>query len=307
MKPLYLIFVLALFIACSTPPNKQADKDTVFANWGKAYSSGEWEQTLFYLDTLKALGIDLHNDILIKAECYAGLGKYNKAISILEKEIELDTMPDIHYIYKTLGDVLYLKGEIEKAISAYKKTIDIRPSYARPYVNLGKIYEKQGDKVNSINNYLDAVKLFLSNYCYNEAAEFSYKVLDIDASNIDAHKYLDYALQNLNEYENALFIALRLDSILESKKLWDERHDNWLFTGMTAYKCKNYKLALDLISNAMQFERIRQDFGWLGYCYLSAISIKQGNKESAEKYANAAKELSDKDANAFIQELVDKK
>ena len=106
MKPLYLIFALALFIACSTPLNKQADKDTVLANFEKSYSSGDWEQTLFYLDTLKALGIDLQNVIPIKAECYAGIGKYNKAISILEKEIELDTMLDIHYIYKTLGDVL---------------------------------------------------------------------------------------------------------------------------------------------------------------------------------------------------------
>ena len=262
MKPLYLIFALALFIACSTPLNKQADKDTVLANLEKAYSSGEWEQTLYYLDTLKTLGIDLQNVIPIKAECYAGLGKYDKAISILEKEIELDTMLDIHYIYKTLGDVYYIKGDIEKAISAYEKAIDIRPSYARSYINLGELYSSQGDKQQSVDYFILAIRLFVANEFYAEVIEFSGKVLSIDPVNVEAYKYLQYALYELQQYNDALSVGLELDSILESDKQRDERHENWLFTGMAAFRCKDYQLSYDLIGNSMQFDYVKKEYGW---------------------------------------------
>lgn len=305
MKPLYLIFALVLFIACSTPPNKQDNKNTVLVdNFKNAYSSGEWEQTLFYLDTLKALGIDLQNVIPIKAECYAGLGKYDNAISILEKEIELDTMPDIHYIYKTLGDVLYLKGDIEKAISAYENTIDIRPSYARPYVNLGELYLSQGNKQQSVDYFVLAIRLFVANEFYAEVIEFSGKVLSIDPVNVEAYKYLQYALYELQQYNDALSIGLELDSILESDKQWNERHENWLFTGMAAFRCKDYQLSYDLIGNSMQFDDVKKEYGWLGFSYLSAICTKQGKEELAKEYADVAKNIGEKIPDEFIKELL---
>ncbi len=304
MKPLYLILALVLFIACSTPPNKQADKDTVYANFEKAYSSGEWEQTLLYLDSLKTLGMDLQNVIPIKAECYAGMGEYDKAISILEKEIELDTMPDIHYIYKTLGDVYYIKEDIGKAISAYEKAIDIRPSYARPYINLGELYFSQGDKQQSVDNFVLAIRLFVANEFYAEVIVYSGKVLSIDPANVEAYKYLQYALYELQQYNDALSVGLELDSILESDKQRDERHENWLFTGMAAFRCKDYQLSYDLIGNSMQFDYVKKEYGWLGFSYLSAICTKQGKEELAKEYADVAKNIGEKSPDEFIKELL---
>ena len=260
MKKLPLLYFLIVLLSCTPQINVKEKKGVLVGELEKSYSAGKWEQALLYIDTLKSYGVSI---LPIEAECYTGLGEYDKAISILEKEIELDTMSDIHYIYKTLGDVYYIKGDIEKAISAYEKTIDIRPSYARPYVNLGELYFSQGDNQQSVDYFVLAIRLFVANEFYTEVIEFSGKVLSIDPVNVEAYKYLQYALYELQQYNDALSVGLELDSILESDKQWDERHENWLFTGMAAFRCKDYQLSYDLIGNSMQFDDVKKStVGW---------------------------------------------
>ena len=79
---------------------------------------------------------------------------------------------------------------------------------------------------------------------------------------------------------------------------------NWLFTGLSAYRCGEYELARDLIGSAMKSQEIAEVYGWLGHCYLSAIFTKQGNTIAAESAMNAAKEIEEKDVEEFIEELV---
>ena len=300
MKKLLFLLTVVLFVSCSS--NKQDRemflKEKLFAS----YKSGEWQLALSYLDTLRSSGVDL-DILLIEAECYAGIGEYDKAITMLEKEIELDTMSDIHYIYQTLGNIYSYKKDYDKSIINYKKTIELNPFYVRPYVNLAGIFELTGDKQQSVDYYLTAIRLFAEHNFIDETIEYSNRILSIDPENIDAHKFLQYALYTSKQYKDAVSVGLRLDKILEEKELFDKRCENWLFTGMAAFDCKDYSLSYFYISNAMQSEGVKETYGYLGYSYLSALSRKQGDWELAKEYSNIAKSYG-KDPEDFIKDLL---
>ena len=300
MKKLLFLLTVVLFVSCSS--NKQDRemflKEKLFAS----YKSGEWQLALSYLDTLRSSGVDL-GILLIEAECYAGIGEFDKAIAMLEKEIELDTMSNIYYVYQTLGNIYHYKKDYDKSIINYKKTIELNPFYVRPYVNLAGIFELTGDKQQSVDYYMAAVKLFAEHQFIDETIEYSNRILSIDSENIEAYKFLQNALYISKQYNDAVSVGLRLDNILEEKELFDERCENWLFTGMAAFDCKDYPLSYFCISNAMQSEGVKETYGYLGYSYLSALSRKQGDWELAKEYSNIAKSYG-KDPEDFIKDLL---
>lgn len=269
----------------------------------QAYKKGEWETTLMYLDSLQKMNIG-GNLLAIEAECYIGLGNYDKAIGILQGGLDSAEIETIHYLYSTLGTAYYYKGDLEKAAEMYKKTIELRPTYARPYIHLANLYEQSNNKEASISYFMDAVKLFAENEFYDEVMEFTSRVLDMDSTNIEALKFQQYALFTTGEYEYALSIGGYLDELLKNAKQWDDRYMNWLFTGLSAYRCGEYELARDLIGNAMKSQEVVAMYGWLGHCYLSAIFTKQGNIVAAEAAMNEAKEIDMEGVNEFVEELV---
>ena len=300
MKKLLLLLTVVLFVSCSS--NKQERENFLKTQMIESYKSGEWQLALSYIDTLRSYGVDL--DILpIEAECYAGIGEFDKAIAMLEKEIELDTISNIYYVYQTLGNIYHHKKDYDKSIINYKKTIELNPFYVRPYVNLAGIFELTGDKQQSVDYYMAAVELFVEHNFIDETIEYSNRILSIDPENIEAHKRLQYALYTSKQYKDAVSVGLRLDKILEEKELFDKRCENWLFTGMAAFDCKDYSLSYFYISNAMQSEGVKDTYGYLGYSYLSALSRKQGDLELAKEYSNIAKSYG-KDPEDFIKDLL---
>lgn len=296
--------VMAIMLCgCTNKASREKSSTAVMELLNQAYKQGEWETTLMYLDSLQKMNIG-GNLLAIEAECYIGLGNYDKAIGILQGGLDSAEIETIHYLYNTLGTAYYYKGDLERAAEMYKKTIELRPTYARPYILLANLYEQSNNKEASIAYFMDAVKLFAENEFYDEVVEFTSRVLDMDSTNIEALKFQQYALFTTGEYKYALSIGGYLDDLLENAKQWDDRYVNWLFTGLSAYRCGEYELAHDLIGSAMKSQEIAEVYGWLGHCYLSAIFTKQGNTIAAESAKNAAKEIDEKDVEEFVEELV---
>lgn len=303
-KMLCCAMVMAVMLgSCSRNASREQSSEAMMELLNQAYKQGEWETTLMYLDSLQKMNIG-GNLLAIEAECYIGLGNYDKAIGILQSEIDSAEMENIHYLYNTLGVAYFYKGESDRAAEMYKKAIEFRPTYARPYIHLANLYEQSNNKEASISYFMDAVKLFAENEFYDEVVEFTSRVLDMDSTNIEALKFQQYALFTTGEYEYALSIGGYLDELLENAKQWNDRYVNWLFTGLSAFRCGEYELARDLIGNAMKSLEVAEVYGWLGHCYLSAIFTKQGNAVAAEAAMNAAKEIDKEGVGEFIEELV---
>ena len=207
MKSLIYTILLALLISCTDGTKSiELENERLIESFEQAYQSGQWHQALSYIDTLRARKVNL-NILPIEAECYAGLGQHEKAISLLDNEIKLDTMKNIYYVHSALGNVYTHKSDFNKAIEHYKKSIQIRPTYARPYINIGDIYNHLNEKDSCVYYYLSAIRLFAENNFFNEVVDFSQRVISIDSLNIEGYKFLQYGFQSLDNHKDAVSVG----------------------------------------------------------------------------------------------------
>jgi predicted Zn-dependent protease len=91
---------------------------------------------------------NIQDMILENAVLDLKLGRFTFSQKGVEKYLRLN--PNHPKAYFVLGEIFNQKGEkgdIEKSIDYYKKSIDVDSSYQEPYRELGLIYYKQGKKI----------------------------------------------------------------------------------------------------------------------------------------------------------------
>lgn len=108
--------------------------------------------------------------------------EFSKAIQAYKKVIELD--PTYFEAYNNLGITYQALGETEKASEFYRKSIEINPRYEKGYNNLG-------------------ILLFLKGHI-EEAQEVFEKVLTIHPDNVESHIHLGILFKKKGEWEKAI-------------------------------------------------------------------------------------------------------
>ena len=99
--------------------------------------------------------IDIQHDNFdanyLLAQIYANLGKYSQAIEHCQRASKVDSMsvlPD--YLHAQIAEE---QGELEKAKKILKKIICFSPSFISAYLELGNIYNKQGQIKRAMKMY----------------------------------------------------------------------------------------------------------------------------------------------------------
>lgn len=83
------------------------------------------------------------------ANAYTNIDSMKQAIELCNRILEIDST---HYFsYQLLGVIHQIDSNYAKAIQYYLKVLSLRPTYARAYLNLGKIIESTS-KCNITNN-----------------------------------------------------------------------------------------------------------------------------------------------------------
>ena len=191
------------------------------------------EKILLYVDTLKNLGVNMPNIALEYAVAYAYMGNFDKGIQILKDSINTSTKPQL--LYNELGSIYWTKGDTTSAIIAYKQAIECNPNYARPYINLAELYKCKNEKELAINHYFEAIQLFAQNGYYEEMGNFAAEILDIDSTNIEANKFLQYYWYKEKDYKTALAIGLEIDHLAIEQNKLEEGYANMYFMGMILF------------------------------------------------------------------------
>ena len=96
------------------------------------------------------------------AEFYAGLtqhnkGEYDKAIESYSRSIDLN--PGVSVAYSNRGISYMKKGDYASAIEDHSRAIELNPGYARSYNDRGLAYDKKGDRIAAIQDYNRAIDL----------------------------------------------------------------------------------------------------------------------------------------------------
>lgn len=193
MKNISYVLILAGLILLSSCQGKQqqpqvkTNSKTDVEKLLDAYQNKDWETVVEIGDTLIGEN-DTINLTIPYAEASAATGNPQKALSLLNKKLESN--PDDYYLYQTIGNVYFTMEKYDSALINYEKVIEIKPTYARPYIYEGEIYELLGDKNKAIANYLVATKLFAANNLYEETIEYGNRVLSLDPTNAEAKELL---------------------------------------------------------------------------------------------------------------------
>ena len=146
----------------------------------EAYKQGNWDLIISVADTIIG-DDDPHNISIAYAEALAAKGNIEKAINVLNRKIT--QKPDDYYLYQTKGNVFAVAEKYDSAIANYDMVIEMKPTYARPYINEGEIYEVLGKKEKAIKKYMVATYLFAKNKFEAEAYEMESKILRLDPDN----------------------------------------------------------------------------------------------------------------------------
>jgi ribosomal protein S12 methylthiotransferase accessory factor len=110
----------------------------------------------------KALGLDPNKQDIPSIYSYMGVSlkeveRYRDAIEILKKAEGYDT--ERTDIYNLMGFCYFKEKEHERAIECFKKVVQLDPSSAIDYANIGSNYRDMGDKKNAIRYYRLALEL----------------------------------------------------------------------------------------------------------------------------------------------------
>lgn len=181
-KVIFLGVLTIMLCSCNNRSNNQQ------ANQAKqggelieeAYKQGNWDLIISVADTMIG-DDDPHNISIAYAEALAAKGNIEKAINVLNRKIT--QKPDDYYLYQTKGNVFAVAEKYDSAIANYDMVIEMKPTYARPYINEGEIYEVLGKKEKAIEKYMVATYLFAKNKFEAEAYEMESKILRLDPDN----------------------------------------------------------------------------------------------------------------------------
>ena len=174
--------MVLLFFSCNSKSNNQQTKQTKRGGEliEEAYKQGDWDLIISVGDTMIG-DDDPHNISIAYAEALAAKGNIEKAINVLNRKIA--QKPEDYYLYQTKGNVFAVAEQYDSAIANYDIVIEMKPTYARPYINEGEIYELQGEKEKAIDKYMVATYLFAKNNFEAEAYEMESKILRLDPDN----------------------------------------------------------------------------------------------------------------------------
>lgn len=303
----YIVSIITLFFLISSCGNiKQENKNIVIEQLIDSLNTyrelGNGKRMLSMIDSLKKMNVDVPNIAMEYAVAYAYLGDFDKSIKVLKDSIEVSSKPQL--LYNELGSIYRIKGDTVEAIIAYKQAINYNQNYARPYINLAELYNSKKEKELAVNNYMEAVRLFAEFEHYEEMGSYASKVLQLDSTNVDANKFLQYYWYKEGDYRMALAIGLEIDELCVKQNRLEEGYANMYFMGMILFDMGQYEKSISLMHQASENEMTAKEYGYSICCYVSASYRKLDNNEKADYFLDLAKKVNLNEAEEYINELL---
>ena len=309
MKHTFLILTFFLCGLCCFGQTTITEK--YFNKIDGAYQNAEWEKVLQYCDSIDYYKIDGFPYALLKAEALAGLERYDDAISYLKSGKNADGI-EPYYITNTLGNVYWLKGDLETAISQYETTIELRPSYARPYVYLGYIYQQLEQKDKATEYFMGAIELFYANNLLDEVEEFTKIIIsELDSTYIYAYLYLERAYHEKGNFRYAMSVCSDIDKLCEQYEVEVQiLIENVFHTGENIFFLNDYESSsvvfLEYLNMLEYYRDPEYNSECEAYVYLGLIFEHSDEKRKAEKYFKKARKISKERTDYLLKYIADK-
>lgn len=203
---LILLILPLVALACQNHKGNEL-KSELLPQITQAYKAQDWDKIIQLTDSLRNSGLsysEYNSDgayDMPYCEALIAIGRAKDAIEEIQNHVE-KLNPKDYYAYNTLGDAYMVLQDTTKALQAYEKSIEIRPTYARPYVKLGRILSNTDLDSSSIN-YSYAIQLLGDHELYEDVLSIGFEALDVDSTNIIVLKYMGDACMSKKDMQSA--------------------------------------------------------------------------------------------------------
>ena len=194
----------------------------------KLYKQGQLAAVVEQANILKAQYPDEFMIWNILGAANRGLGRIQAASDAFKKVIDLN--PTYAEAYNNMGVTLQEQGKLDEAIAAYNKALTLKPDYAEAYYNTGSSLQKQGKQDEAIA-------------AYNKA-------LTLKPDHAEAYNNMGFTLQEQGKLDEAIAAC---NKALSLKPNYAEAHNNLGFAlqrqGKLDEAIATYNKALSLKPN----------------------------------------------------------
>jgi len=195
-----------------------------------------------------------------------------------------------------VGKSYFSRGEYDKAIIEFEKSIESDENHTESYYYLGQCYLQKGIIEYNNKNIFKAYSLYRKANRFAEQVIPQYEqIIKNNPEDLNSHIKLGYIYETrsivpfINDYDKALeyyLNALALDAVSESKNRAIYVYLN-IRAGSIYYQMKDYSQAIEYLEKAK--ERSPQNVE--AYYYLGLSYDKIGKKEKAREYLSRVIEL----------------
>jgi len=196
----------------------------------------------------------------------------------------------------TTGKHYFSRGEYDKAVIEFKKSIELDPDQTESYYYLGQCYLQKGIIEYNNKNIFKAYSLYRKADKIAQQVIPKYeKIIEDDPENLNSYLRLGYIYEVrsivpfINDYDKALeyyLKALTLDAVSESKNRGIYVYLNTR-VGSIYYQMKDYSQAIEYSEKAKEMSHQNVE----AYYYLGLSYDKIGKKEKAIEYLSRVIEL----------------
>ena len=234
-------------------------------------------------------------DLIKEAEANLVNGKFYEAIATCEEIISLK--PDA-VAYQIMGKTWVEMNQIDEAIAAYEKSLEVKPNFAEVYVSLGELYVQQQRQSEAITAYQTAIKLapdlkdgyrnlvevLLDQGKVDEAEELSYNALIQHPSWATPEEFCTLGKGLIEEGKTEQGISCFEQAIKLDPKLWEAHYSlGEIFSSQENWDeaVKYYRQVVELNSESIESyyglgKALAEKEEWLEaiVCYQQIIELK---------------------------------
>lgn len=128
-------------------------------------------------------------------------GKYEEALDLFEKMLDLGENPEIYY---NIGYIKTVKGDYAAAIEAFRKATQIDRYFAKAYEAMGRAYKALGQADESTKSMKKAADIYMGNQKEDQAEGVLNEILEQNPDTINVYNTLGVLYRKRGDYQAAL-------------------------------------------------------------------------------------------------------
>ena len=217
----------------------------------------------------------------------------NESVVQPQPKVQPKPQPQTPFI---VGKSYFSRGEYDKAIIEFEKSIELDENHTESYYYLGQCYLQKGIIEYNNKNIFKAYSLYRKANKFAEQVISQYeKLIEDNPEDLNSYLRLGYIYETrsivpfINEYDEALeyyLKALALDAVSESKNKAIYVYLNTR-AGSIYYQMKDYSQAIEYLERATKMSSQNVE----AYYYLGLSYDKIGETEKAREFLSRVLEL----------------